>query len=140
MANYTVTAASVLASVGATTRTGVAGATITAGQYLYIDTANSNVLKLADANGTAVERVVAGVALHASLTGQPIKYATLDPAFVPGFTTAAVGDIVILDSATPGDAQPSADATAGDYVTVLGVMTSTTAMNFKPTAAGAVKV
>lgn len=139
MPDYTVTAASVLSSIGASSKTGVAGATITAGQYLYVDTANDNVLKLADANGNALQRVVAGVALHGSASGQPIKYTSVDPDFTPGFTTAATGDIVILASDNAGAAAPASDATSGDYVTVVGVMSSSTKMNLKSTPAGAIK-
>lgn len=138
MADYVVTAANVVASLAASTRVGIAGATITQGQYLYKDTSDSNKLKLAVTNGSSLLRVVEGVALDAGSAGQPIKYAVTDPGFVPGFTTAAAGDIIVL-SRTAGAAAHVDDPTTGDYVTVLGVMTSATTMNLQFTAAGAAK-
>jgi hypothetical protein len=49
MADISITAASVAASSAASKVTGVAGATITAGQVVYLDT-TTNTYKLADAN------------------------------------------------------------------------------------------
>jgi hypothetical protein len=67
MADLTITAASVLAGSGAKKVNGTAGATITAGQAVYLDSAD-NEYKLADNDSaTAAVRTVAGIALHASL-------------------------------------------------------------------------
>jgi hypothetical protein len=138
MATLSITAASVLASASAVKTTGVAGATITAGQVLYKDGADSNKMKLADANGAAALRVVEGIALHGASAGQPITYVTRDPGLTVG-ATLVVGTSYMLASDTPGGIAPDADAAAGDYVTVLGVAKSTTQLNFQITASGAVK-
>jgi hypothetical protein len=130
MADYTVTAASVLASSTATKRDGVAGATITAGQALYLDSSDQT-LKLADSNsGTAAARTVVGISLNGGATGQPIKYCTADSGFAPGFSIPA-GSVVIL-SDTPGGLRPVADAVSGDFVTVigLGIGSNTMALGF----------
>ena len=137
MADLTITPGGVLAGANAQIRNGIAGATITAGQALYKDT-NANVMKLADANGSAAERVLAGIALHASLTGQPIAYIIKDDDFTPGATLVA-GTSYMLSSAAPGGIAPVADATAGDYVTDVGVAKSVTKLNVNFTASGAVK-
>ncbi len=120
MADYSITAANVLQSSGATIVTGIAGATITQGQVLYKDTADSNKLKLADANGSATIRLVAGIAVSAASPGQPVSYITKDPQFTPGYTIGA-GEVPMLASDTPGASAPDSDATTGDFVTVLGI-------------------
>lgn len=140
MATLAITAANVLASASATKKTGVAGATITAGQVLYKDAADSNKLKLADANGAAALRVVEGIALHGASNGQPLTYVIRDPNFNPG-AVLVVGTTYMLASDTPGGIAPDADAAAGDYVTTLGVAETTTGLNITGfTAAGAPKV
>jgi len=116
MADYIVTPASVLASSRATKSTGVAGVAIIAGQVLAKD--SDGTFKLHDANGTAPLNVVAGIALHASSTGQPISYCKADPAFVPGFTIA-VG-VPVVASATPGGMCPDTDKASGWNLTSLG--------------------
>lgn len=140
MATLVITAANVLSSASATRKSGIAGATITAGQVLYKDAADSNKLKLADANGAAALRVVEGIALHGASPGQPIAYVTRDPNFKPG-ATLVIGTTYMLASDTPGGIAPDSDAAAGDYVTTLGVAVSTTDLNITGfTAAGAAKV
>lgn len=119
MADYSSTAASVLASTGATPRSGVAGATIVQGNVLYKDATDGS-LKLADANsGTAAARTPIGIATNAASAGQPVSYIIQDPAFAPGFTIA-VGAVVVL-SATPGAMAPIDDLTTGDYAVVIGI-------------------
>jgi hypothetical protein len=124
MADISVTPASVLASATALTASGVSGATILAGQPLYIDTANSNVLKLADANASALTATVCGIALHGASSGQPLKYVYEDSTFTPG-ATLTVGQTYAV-SATAGGIAPIADLTTGDYPGVLFVAKTTT--------------
>ena len=135
MADISITAASVLASSGGSKTIGVAGASITAGQALYIDTANSNVLKLADSDGTTPANVFAGISLHASLTGQPLQYVTVDPSFTFGGTVLA-GDTIWLSDTPGGITKTFAELEAGDTVVCLGVALTTTTMNLNPTVGG----
>lgn len=124
MADLTITAGNVLWTSG-TKETGVAGAAITAGQVLYIDTANSNVLKLAQADGTALEATVAGIALHAAGSGQPVTYATSGTIMNVGATTAKTTTYLV--SGTAGGIAPQADiTTAGWYHSRVGYATGTT--------------
>lgn len=123
MADLTITASSVVASSGAVTSTGTAGATITAGQPLYMDSSDSNKLKLADANASSATATCVGVSLHAALSGQPITYITAGSYTVGASLTAG---LVYVVSATAGGIAPAADLASGWRTTVLFVATSTT--------------
>jgi hypothetical protein len=121
MADLSITAASVLAGSGATTARGTAGATITAGQLLYLDSSD-NELKLADSNDTAAKATVVGVALHASLDGQPLAYLTSGNITIGA--TVSLGKVYVL-STTAGGIAPIDDIASTEYISVLGVATTT---------------
>lgn len=126
MADLSITAANVVAAAGATTAQGTAGATITAGQAVYADAADSNKLKLADANASVTTAGGVGIALHGASNGQPLTYITggdLNPG-----ATVVVGQTYIL-SATPGGIAPIPDIASGWFLTHLGY--GTTASNIK---------
>lgn len=137
MADISVTAANVLPSASAIIRSGIAGATITQGQTLYIDSANNYVLKLADSDGVALVATVAGIAINAASAGQKVSYVVSDSAFVIGATILA-GDDVWLSDTPGGITKTRAELEAGDYIVHLGVMTSTTTMNLNITIGGVV--
>jgi hypothetical protein len=135
MVDLTITAANVLASGQAVKETGVAGATITAGQTVYKE-AGTGLFKLSDSNDAVVEKkAVYGIALHGSLTGQPLTIVRSDPAFIPG-ATMTLGTAYYL-SETPGGIQPVADLGAGEQIVLLGIATSTTVLNLQPFNPGA---
>lgn len=136
MADLVITAANVVSS--GVKETGTAGASVTAGQVVYLDSAD-NKYKLADNDSaTVAARAPYGIALHAAGSGQPLTVHK-SGSIVIGATTA-VGVIYCLSS-TAGGICPSADNGAGDYVSVLGVGTSVTAMTtISPLSAGAVMV
>jgi hypothetical protein len=137
MADYSITAANVVAGSGAKKVNGVAGATVTAGQVVYLDS-STNTLKLADNDSaTAAVRSPVGIALHAATANQPLTYLSQGPITIGA--TVAVGDVVCLSS-TAGGICPSADIAAGDYNTIIGIATSTTVVDVKIHEAGAVKV
>lgn len=118
MADVSVTAAEVLTDSGTITIDVTAGATITAGQTVYLDSGDGNAAKLADANASSSTATVKGIALNGAADGQPLRVATagtLDPGF-----TVTVGTIYV-QSATAGAICPAADLATGHYVTVLGV-------------------
>lgn len=120
MADLTITAANVK-PITAKTSTGIAGASVTAGQTVYLDSADGK-YKLADANSaTAAARSVKGVALNAASADQPLVIAesgTINPG-----ATATVGAIYV-QSATPGGIAPAADLASGHYVSIVGVCTA----------------
>jgi hypothetical protein len=121
MADLTITAASVLL-VSGTKEAGTAGATITAGQALYLDSA-TNTLKLAQADGTAAEADVIGIALHAALAGQPIVYAKNGASMNIGATTAKTTAYVL--SALAGAICPQADLVSTNKIVYLAYATAT---------------
>ncbi len=127
MADLTITAASVLADSSATTRNGSAGATITAGQAVYLDSATGT-YKLADSNGAAAMRSPVGIALNGAAAGQPLAIAMSGPVTIGATMTAGVAYYL---SDTPGGICPVADVGSGEYSTVLGFATSTTVLALK---------
>ena len=137
MADLTITAASVVKGSTAKTVNGTAGATITAGQVVYLD-ASDNKYKLADNDSaTAAVRSPAGLALHGASSNQPLTILTEGPVTIGA--TVAVGVIYCLSS-TAGGICPSTDIAAGDYNTIIGIGTSTTVIDVKLHEAGAVMV
>lgn len=134
MADLTVTVANVAAGSGSTRVNGTAGATVTAGQVVYLDSA-TRTYKLADNDSaTAAVRSPAGIALHASLSGQPLT--VLTEGLITIGATTAIGTVYCLSS-TAGGICPVADIGTGDYNTIIGIGTSVTAIDVKLHAAGA---
>lgn len=130
MADISITASAVLKGTNSIVDNGIAGATITAGQSLYKDTANSDVLKLAIGNGTSLQSTVAGISLHAALSGQPIQYITGGNLTLNAVLTA--GKLYVL-SGTAGGIAPSADLATGWKTSLLGIAASTTNLTLKVT-------
>lgn len=141
MADITITAANVLPSSSATIEYGVAGATITQGQALYIDTADSNKLKLADCDATSPANVFAGISLNAASAGQKVAYCSKDlGGFTIGATVAAGDDIYLSPTTSPAGriTATRADLSSGDTVVHLGVMLTTTTLKLNPTTGGVI--
>lgn len=120
MADLTVTAASVLLTTKKTN--GTAGAAITAGQSLYLDSTTST-LKLAQADGTAAEVDAVGIALHAAASGQPVAYAPDGATLNVGATTSKATTYCV--STVAGGIAPQADLTSGHRICQLGYATAT---------------
>jgi hypothetical protein len=136
MADLSITAASVVAGSGARKVNGTAGATITAGQVVYLDSSDSK-YKLADNDSaTAAVRSPAGIALHGASSNQPLTILTAGPITIGA--TVAAGDVYCMSS-TAGGICPVADIAAGDYNTIIGIGTSTTVIDVKLHEAGVVK-
>lgn len=134
MADLSITAANVQRGAGNRVREGTAGVAITAGQSLYVDTADSDKLKLADCdNASAIARTFAGIALHAAAAGQPIDYQYDGPITIG--TTVAPGVAYYL-SPTAGGICPVADLSTGDYPTLIGFGISASVIDLNPVAAG----
>lgn len=121
MADLTITVGSVIKGSGALSERRAAGATITAGVPLYLDT--DNTVKPADANDTLAKSQVVGIAEHAALTGQPCSYVTSGPIAI-GATV--VQDMVYCVSASVGLICPISDIASGNFCSVIGRATSTT--------------
>lgn len=121
MADLVITAANVVAD-SVSRQEYVAGAAITAGQAVYIDTINDNVAKLAQADGTALEATVKGIALNSAATGQPVLVAISGDLTIGA--TVGVATVYVV-SATAGGICPVADLTTSDYLSIIGVGTTT---------------
>jgi hypothetical protein len=135
MADLTITAANVIAQNGAQRLVGTAGATVTAGQPVYLE-ASTQTYKLADVNSATAEvRVPVGIALHASLAGQPLAVCTAGPLAIGATLVAGVA---YYASGTPGGIRPAADNVTGDYPVLLGMALSTTVLNVDIQAPGAI--
>lgn len=117
MADISITAANVVAGGNAKTVEGTAGAAITAGQVVYLDTA-AGTYKLADCDSaTAAARSPAGIALNGAASGQPVRVLKSGNVTIGGTLTTAVGYYL---SPTAGGIAPIADLSSGDYPTLLG--------------------
>lgn len=124
MADISVTAASIQKTTSTLWALGIAGAAITAGQPVYADATDSGKLKLADADVLATSKAV-GIALHGAASDQPLQYAT---GGTLTFNAALTAGEVYVVSTTAGGIAPAADMGSGDFVTVLGIGTSTTVL------------
>jgi len=127
MSDYSLTASHIKLLNRGNTGDGIAGATVTAGQVLYEDTADADKLKLADANSaTATVRAVKGIALHGASAGQPLRYAKTGARvrLTTGSAVGAQGATVIL-STNAGNMAPHSDDATGTYKTVIGTLDST---------------
>lgn len=104
------------------------GATIAAGQTVYLDTTD-NEYKLADANGSETTAKTRGIAVTPGVDAGYGYIATGGDIILVG-TTMAVGGVYV-QSGTAGGIAPEADLVASDYVTTLGIATTATQLNLK---------
>lgn len=124
-ADLSITAASVAKGTNAVIEHGTAGATITAGQAVYFDSA-AGTWKLADDNSaTAAARSPKGFALNGAASGQPLTVHKSGNITIGATLTAGVAYYL---SDTPGGICPVADLTTGEYPTIVGIATSTTVL------------
>lgn len=123
MADISITASQVARGSTYTINTDyLAGATITAGQAVYVD--GSNTWQLAQCDGTAVEAGSGtfGIALHGATSGQPLAVQTAGLITI-GATVVAGTPYVI--STTAGGIAPFADLASTNRVTYLGFASTT---------------
>lgn len=136
MADLTINAAAVAASNQATIRREYPfGASIGAGQLVYLDTNNRWQLFDSDAGSGVGANVtdLRGISLNNGANGQPAAVATYDPNFAPG-TTLANG-VSYYGSRNAGAITADVPA-SGNYPVFIGTARSTSRINLNPTAAG----
>lgn len=126
MANLTITAASVVPSGNAVTKSGTAGATITAGQAIYLDPTSST-YKLADCD-LAGAQACDGIALNGASAGQPVDMLAAGDLTIGA--TLTKGTVYVL-AATAGMICPLADLVTTDALIQLGIAKSTTLMGVR---------
>ena len=96
----------------------VYGATIAAGQSVYIDTADQKA-KLADCNAAVALAVIAGIAMTPGISDGSGLIATEGSVILVG-TTMAIGESYYVGQ-TPGSIVPDADLIAADFVSRIGI-------------------
>jgi len=124
MADVTLTASSVTSS-NLAALTGLAGATIAAGDFLYADAADGSRLKLANAFGAVAEADVVGVALANGVAGQVIPYVSAAIITAQAGVFGNSGLPLFLSASTPGKCATGAPVGQGDYLTFIGYSTAT---------------
>ncbi|PKA40448.1 hypothetical protein CWR43_28130 [Rhizobium sullae] len=130
MADLVITAANVVAAAGTPTKTGTAGATIAAGDVVYLDTATTGKWQLADSDAAAAEArgltSNIGIALNSAALNQPVVVQAGGQITLGAVLTAGTSYFL---SDTPGKLCPVADISGGDYFTLMGLAASTSVLN-----------
>jgi len=125
MPDLSITAASVVAVTTTDIRELFLGATVTAGQAVYVAAATNRVM-LADSDSATVEaRTPLGVALNGGATGQTVGVMVVGDVTIGATMTAGV---MYYMSDTPGGICPVADLGAGEVPCTVGFAISTTVM------------
>lgn len=127
MAALSITAGNVR-SYGTMSR-GNAGGTLTAGLAVYQDSSGNIV---AASNAAAGSAAVVGIALNGASANQPVDYhigGEIDMG-----ATVAVGKVYVLGTA--GGIIPVDDVAGTEYITVIGVGTTTAKLKFAPVVSG----
>lgn len=99
---------------------GIAGASLTAGQAVY-QNASDQTYKAA-LSDTAPHAAAAGIVVNNAASGQPISIAT-GGAVTLGGSVGTVGDVLTV-SANAGMLAPVGDKVATEWITILGVVTA----------------
>ena len=126
-AAISITAASVVGLEG-TKEQRIAGGTITAGQVVRLSGANV----IAAVNDTAANAAAYGIALNGGGSGQPIAVQRDGDITIGG--TVAVGKIYALGTA--GGIIPVDDIAGSEFITIIGVGISATAIRLSIKAGG----
>lgn len=135
MADVTVTAANVKpVGTSRTVQTVLLGETVTQGQPLYLKAADSKYWK-ADAD-TLAEAAAAGIAITPGVADDYAIMLTAGTINMGG--TLAVGQVYVV-SVNAGGVAPYSDLGSGDYVTILGVATTTAILNVDINVTGIAK-
>ena len=135
MSDLSITAGSVVKSTNANVTYGTAGETITAGQSLYLKESDGRYWK-AQSDGTSAEAAFAGIALNGASAGQVLAVQTSGVITIGA--TVTVG-IIYCVAATAGGICPSADLTSSDYVSIIGVGTTSALLAMSPVISGVEK-
>lgn len=132
MADLSITATSVIAGADSVGENGFLGATVTAGQLVYKDSADG-LWKLADADGAAALRTPGGIALNGGVSGQPVRVHKSGDITLNSVLTVNTAYFL---SDTPGGICPAADLGSGEYGTFVGIAKSTTVLKVNLTSSG----
>jgi len=123
-ADLSITAANFKPGVGAKFHTGIAGATITAGQLIAISPSTGKFV-LADANDVNLANVI-GIAAHAAIDTQPLAVVWYADDMTLGATLDTSYPIYVLSATAGGIAVPNDLGAGGMYPVVVLIGKSTT--------------
>lgn len=130
MADVSFTAGSIKPGTNAQTERGTFGATITQGMAVYLD-ASDNEWKIGHCETSTTTAAIGGIALTSGADGQPGVVQT------DGNLTCdnvVAGETYILSAS--GKVCPITDVATDDYVTIIGVATTTTNLKLGILASG----
>lgn len=134
MADITITPGNVVPSLKANIIPVIFGATVAAGELVFLDASDNNRAKLADGNsGTAAVRAVVGMAVNGGAAGQPGSVVLEDPDLAIGAHGVTIGEPLFLSN-TPGKVMPYADIAAGNYTAHVAQAKTATTVSFKVNA------
>lgn len=103
---------------------GIAGASITAGQVVFIDKTANFQIKPAQATNFNAASSVVGIALNTAAIGQPITYAIAGDVY---FSADLVPTTTyVLSPSNAGGIAADTSLITGNYASVIGIATSTT--------------
>lgn len=129
MADLSITAGDVVPSSAASKNNYKAGAAISGGDIVYLDTStNPNTIKLADGNDPT-KLPVLGIATNTAGIGQQVLVVSSDANLTIGTHSLGLGIPMFL-SATPGKVCPLADVSTGNQTTCVMVTNTTTTVSF----------
>ena len=124
MPDLTITPANVINTGKAPTKTGIAGEALTAGQTVYVKSADGKIYK-AQCDATPEEADCAGITLNGASLNQPVEYVDAG-AIDLGATTTTAKTTTYMVSATAGGICPQADLIATQRIVQVGYATNTT--------------
>ena len=134
MAAITITAASLGIGDGAVVQQYEVGEEVTHGEVIYLDTANKD-YRLADADAAATAKAAAVAVTYGSADGQTVLAITRGKLVIGSGLTQ--GTEYYLGT-TPGTIVPKADLATGDYVTRIGIASSTSILDVSIDVTGVV--
>jgi hypothetical protein len=120
MADLTITGTNVVAGTNATTKQGIAGEAITAGQAVYQKAADSKIYK-AKSSGTPEEATVKGIALNGCALGQSVLFQSTGNLNIGAAATLKTTTYCL--SAAYGGVCPQADLITTNRLVVIGYAT-----------------
>lgn len=111
------------------------GETIAQGQAVYPDPNNAGQIRKAQSNNSTASANFGGITLNGASGGQPIAYTGPGDVTLPTTgtgTTLVVGQVYVVSAANAGGIAPLSDLASGNYVSVVGVATSTNNLRQSP--------
>ncbi|KKL16980.1 hypothetical protein LCGC14_2490120 [marine sediment metagenome] len=120
MADLTVVAANVKPAASTVTKKGIAGESISAGESVF--KAADGGIELCENDQAALDAACIGVALNDAAVDQPIEYAITGDVNMGAIMT--IGQTYVVGAA-PGGIAPEVDVIATEFLTVIGVATTT---------------